>query len=128
MVERVTTWAMVQTRFEGIHRWEGAPHDVDFLTDDHRHEFHVTVQVEQFHDNRDVEYIMLKDELDHWLNNVWQPANTSKPYELGEMSCEMIAKDILEWVQDLHGTDRRYTVEVTEDGENGALVEVDAHE
>lgn len=124
MVE-LTTWAKVRTRIEALHRWEDAPDEVAFLRDNHRHEFHITVQVQQFHDDRDVEYIMLKNDLDHWLNNIWCAENTSKPYTLDEMSCEMIAKDIIEWLQEQFGDERQYKVEVTEDGENGALVEVD---
>jgi len=114
----VTTWAKVQTRFEALHRWDDAFDEVKFLTNPHRHEFHLTVMVEQNHDDRDVEYIFLKRRLEDWLDDY-----IPEDKDLDQMSCEMIAKDILKQLQHWYSEDRDYRIEVTEDGENGALIE-----
>jgi len=117
---KLLTWAKVSLRFEALHQWDAAPNDVEFLQDSHRHEFHVTVHIQQFHDDRDVEYIMLK----RWLKN-WLDLNYEKQ-DLGQMSCEMMCKEILDELEQKHGSKRQYKVEVTEDGENGAVVEKSA--
>jgi hypothetical protein len=109
------TFAEVKTRFTGEHRWPNAPDEVAFLRDYHRHEFHVEVSVEQTHNDRDVEYIMMKRALDDFLSE-W-------PQKLGSKSCEMMAEDIIEdFLVPNYGDERRYGVSVIEDGENGALV------
>lgn len=114
---RVTSYAVVQTRFVGYHRWDEAPDHVSHLRETHRHEFHVKVKVEQFHDDREVEYLTLKREVDDILETF--------PSDLGESSCEMIAKDIIYVLHKRYDNDRDYRVEVFEDGENGAVVEVE---
>lgn len=121
-VDQRTTWAKVSLRFDAHHRWDDAFEEVEFLQNEHRHEFHVTVQVQQFHDDRDVEYIHLKRQLTSWIKDDYIPDDR----DLGQRSCEMMAEDILKKLMLWHGSDRAYKVEVTEDGENGALVEVPA--
>lgn len=107
-------WAWVTAQFEGYHQWKDAPEEVAFLRDKHRHIFHVKVYVEQFHDDRDVEFILLK----RWLEE--QIVDMDRE-NLG--SCEMIAEAILGKLKEGRLRKRAYKVEVSEDGENGALVE-----
>lgn len=105
-------WAVVRTTFEGSHCWPGAPEGPEeHLRNTHRHLFHVTVWVEQRHDNRDIEYLGFK----RWLDGELRTG------ELGARSCEMLADEIKDIVRRKTGT--RVRVEVSEDGENGALVE-----
>ena len=108
------TYAVVRTRFTGEHRWENAPEEVDFLRNNHRHEFHVEVKVEQFHDDRDVEYIMLKRKVDDIINE-W-------PHDLDTTSCEMMCDDLYQALSAHIEGERAYVVKVFEDGENGAEV------
>lgn len=118
-----TLFAEVQTTFRGIHRWDAAPKEVDFLRRPHRHEFHVTVMVEQFHDDRDIEYIMFKRALNRWLDEYGPDIGEYK--DLGENSCEMIATDIFDdfIADEVEDVDKReIEVHVLEDGENGAVV------
>lgn len=117
----MTIWAVMRMRFEGIHNYPDAPDEVSFLKHPHRHVFHVTVHLQQFHDNRDVEYIMFLT----WLR---KKLFSDGAATLNHMSCEMIAKRIIEGIQEqfpspLNFSPRRIKVEVSEDGENGALVE-----
>jgi hypothetical protein len=116
MTRQRKTWAVVRTRFKGIHCWPSAPNGAyEFLRNPHRHEFHVTVWIEQFHDDRDIEYLEFKD----WLDGNIKAGN------LDHLSCEMMARRIIEQVELEYSKNqaRSIRVEVSEDGENGALIE-----
>jgi hypothetical protein len=111
----MTAWAIIRTRFIGMHHWPTAPEGRHVhLRNPHRHEFHVEVWVEQEHDDRDVEYLDAKDRIDAFIAD-W-------PFDLGHKSCEMMAREILSWLPDAFGL-RVYRCGVFEDGENGAMVE-----
>src|SRR6056300_91598 len=85
--------------------------DVSFLGYPHRHIFHFRVWIEVFHDDRDIEFIQFK----RWLQKLFE----------GELnvdfkSCEMISDDLyLTIINRYPGRD--VWIEVSEDGENGAL-------
>ena len=51
---------------EGLHRWPDAINfpGVEFLANEHRHMFHFRVEMEVFHDDREVEFILFKRELE----------------------------------------------------------------
>lgn len=124
MNQSQTIWAKITARFEGIHWYPGAPLDVAFLAHPHRHIFHVTVWVEQFHDDRDVEFIRFKRQLQDWCKALeaptWSPTVADTDENCG--SCEMMARRL--WgIIALEYPDRRLKVEVSEDGENGAVLE-----
>lgn len=111
-------WAKITTQFEGFHCWPTAPDEVSFLRDKHRHIFHVTVWIEQSHVERDVEYVLFKRWVEYLISTtVWHL----------EASCESIARTILIATRHKYPHSRicrrRVRVEVTEDGENGAVVE-----
>lgn len=99
------------TRFEGFHSWDDAPSEVAFLRDRHRHEFHVELAVEVDHDDRDIEFIMLKRALESYIEEVIQDR---------DWSCEQFAEAIADWAAEKYGQPAR--CEVSEDGENGARV------
>ena len=104
-------WAKVTLRKEGFHYWKNAYEEVDFLKNKHRHVFQIVVMVEQRHNERDIEYIMFKHLLEKSISEINGPE-----------SCETIATNIMELVQKVY-PGRRVRVEVTEDGENGAIVD-----
>lgn len=101
---------------EGIHCYPKAPKGVEFLRHPHRHMFHFYVTLGVFHDDRDVEFILFKRELE-------------KLFEGGTMdidykSCEMLAQDLLDYII-IQYPGRYCKVEVYEDNENGGIVEYD---
>ena|ERR1700685_4378654 len=109
------TYVYCQTRFEGFHQWPEAPEEVSYLREMHRHEFRVKVVVKVNHDNRDVEFITLKNHTNQIIKT-----GKSKGGWTGQLSCEQIANAIIGKL-----LDRRYqvhSVEVSEDGENGSIV------
>jgi hypothetical protein len=105
---------------EGIHSWPGCPFDeVAYLRVPHRHVFHIKAYKKVTHSDRDVEFIMLKHQLQTHLEVEYYDT-TMKCCLFGAKSCEMLAKELIEKF-DLVACD------VNEDGENGAF-SVDAHE
>ena len=106
---------------EGIHKYPAAAsiRGVEFLQHPHRHIFHFNVQIEVYHDDRDIEFILFKRELE-------------KLYDLGTLqldfkSCEMMANDILSYLT-THYPDRNIVISVSEDNENGAKIEYTKNE
>ncbi len=102
---------VVNTTFEGFHRWLKAPDSVGFLRDLHRHIFHVTAYKRVSHADRDTEFILLKRQLDGVIQD------TLRTQQVDEWSCE-------HWAIHLAESMGFFRVYVSEDGENGAQVEL----
>ena len=121
MEKKSFIWVTFQK--EGIHRYPAAATDptlntgdwldVSFLATPHRHIFHFRVEMEVFHDNRDVEFIQLKRIIESWYRD--------GVLKLDYMSCEMMSRDLHEKLMD-RWPGRDYVVEVSEDGENGCRI------
>ena len=108
---------------EGCHNWPEAAEifpEVDFLKHRHRHLFKFKCFFTVLHDDRDIEFIMKKRELEEFIRNRFHDAQTNT-CEFGRMSCEMLASFIYE---NFNHQGRLYKIEVWEDGENGAILEV----
>lgn len=99
---------------EGVHHWPGCPYEeVDYLRVPHRHVFHVKAFKKVEHNDRDVEFIMLKHQILEYFKQFYD--DQRKLYVFGAMSCEMIGAELM----------TRYNltqVEVSEDNENGAVL------
>jgi hypothetical protein len=104
---------------EGIHKYPDAPEGVEFLKHPHRHIFHFHVKLEVFHDDRDVEFILFKRELEGLYN--------TGTLELDYKSCEMIAEDLYDYISDAYAG-RDIIITVSEDGENGCTCYYPAEE
>jgi 6-pyruvoyl-tetrahydropterin synthase len=103
--------------FNGLHHWPGAPDDVAFLRTLHRHKFGVRVDVNVNHSDRDVEFFQFKRVMDLLLRVDVPALLISTP----ALSCEMLAQFIGETLVKQTGASL-YSVEVNEDGENGAIL------
>lgn len=117
------TTVFVTTKCELIHSFPEAntipelcakdEFDVSFLTHPHRHMFGFRVETEVFHDDRDIEFIQLKRNVNKFLSTL--------PKDLGRTSCEQLGKQIIDFLEVRY--DRKgWMVTVDEDGENGAIV------
>lgn len=111
------TYIRVRTQFEGFHYYPGAS-EIDpriaFLEKEHRHMFHVEVKISVTHDDRELEFFLVKWALNEFIESGSQ----------NHKSCEMIARDILE--QHLipnYGNNRTYEITVSEDGESDGIIE-----
>lgn len=121
--KQLVTLIWVTFQKEGIHRYPAAEtdpnlatgdeFDVSFLAHPHRHIFHFRVGIEVFHDDRDIEFIQFK----RWLERLYSEGTL----ELNFKSCEMIADD-LHAVISARYPGRKMTIDVSEDGENGATI------
>jgi hypothetical protein len=108
---------------EGIHCYPAAAtdpqlatgdaYDVSFLSSPHRHIFHFRVGIAVFHNDRDIEFIQFK----RWLENLYKDAILALDYK----SCEMIADDLYVQIAGRY-PGRNVTIEVSEDGENGCVI------
>src|SRR5262245_59965995 len=111
----MNTTIFITTQFEGFHRWKDAPEKFGYLRHWHRHMFHVKVWMEVNGNNRQIEFIDFKSQVDkHIRETYFNKKGDPVPFE---WSCEQIAEQLLE-------TFGASCVEVSEDGENGAFVQV----
>jgi hypothetical protein len=103
---------------EGVHKYPAALtdpklRDVEFLGYPHRHMFHFRVRVSVTHNDRDIEFILFKRELEQLYQGT---------LNIDYRSCEMIAEELIEYVK-LHYPGRYVEIGVSEDGENGAIIQ-----
>jgi hypothetical protein len=110
---------MVKTHneIEGFHYWENAPPHLDFLRYTHRHIFVIKCLFAVTHGDRDIEILMQQQAIENFLTARYKPhENPAWGLSFGGMSCEMIAKEIL------NNFDHSLECEVLEDGKGGAIV------
>lgn len=113
----------VTFRKEGTHKYPAAltdpalatgdEYDVSFLGYPHRHIFHFKVWIGVEHSDRAIEFIQFK----RWLENLYNQGTLQLDYK----SCEMMAEDLYEQISAKY-PGREVWIEVSEDGENGALI------
>jgi hypothetical protein len=117
-------WIWVTFQKEGIHKYPAAltdpalatgdEYDVSFLGYPHRHKFHFRVAISVVHNDRDIEFIQFQ----RWLENLYKDDVIQLDYK----SCEMMADDLFEEIANSY-PGRDIKIEISEDGENGALIE-----
>lgn len=95
--------------FPAFHCWPDAPDYCAFLRSTHRHVFHVEVGFYVSHNNRDIEFITKKQEIEDYIRGKYGNEH------MGAMSCEMLAEELIEVFNAEYA-------EVNEDNENGAIV------
>ena len=115
IVKRNRIWVTFQK--EGMHKYPAAAtasnlSDVSFLGYPHRHIFHFRVEIDVFHDDRDIEFIQFK----RWLESLFNDGVLQLDYK----SCEMIADDIAHSIHQKY-PNRCCIVSVAEDNENGCI-------
>lgn len=99
----------MRVQFEGFHRWANAPSEVAFLRDRHRHLFHVRVEWLVAHVDREREFFIEQRKVMQAI------ARLQCNQSCEEWSCE-------EWALRIMGETGAWSVEVSEDGENGSRV------
>ena len=120
-VSRANRMVWVTFEKEGMHRYPAAAddpklatgdeYDVSFLQYPHRHIFKFRVWIEVFHDDRDIEFIQFK----RWMNNLYKGE-----LDVDYKSCEMLSDDLYLTITERY-PGRDVHIEVSEDGENGAI-------
>jgi len=124
---------IVQFQAEYFHRWPNAPQEHAYLGTRHRHMLHIKASLEVFHDDREIEIIALKRNVEKafvsmTLGELSQVPGRATHYstacnlvEHNEASCESIAFALGQYLLQNFGWHRICTIEVLEDGENGAI-------
>lgn len=120
-MNRLQTFIGIRFEVEGFHNYPDASKNhgelVKFLEQSHRHIFKFNCKKRVNHDNRDEEFILLRRRVKQYINRKFPVFEMQcECYDFGSMSCEMIAKNILKQFD-------FDSVEVSEDGENYAVVE-----
>lgn len=123
MANPTTRMIWVTFTKEGMHRYPAAledpslktgdEYDVSFLGHPHRHIFHFQVWISVTHNDRDIEFIQFK----RWLEKLY----SEKILDLNYKSCEMMAEDLHDKINARY-PNREIWIEISEDGENGALL------
>ena len=126
MTEPTTRMIWVTFEKEGLHKYPAAlddpnlktgdEYDVSFLGYIHRHIFKFKVSIGVNTNDRDIEFIQFK----RWLEKLY----AEKTLQLDFKSCEMMAEDLYAQINARY-PGRSVWIEVSEDGENGALVRWD---
>jgi hypothetical protein len=114
------TNVICRLQVDGIHSWPAARSiapEVGFLADPHRHLWYITAKKSVNHDDRDVEFIMFKRDIEQYLREKYYN-EMARTHYFGSKSCEALANEILEFFECNY-------VSVFEDNENGAEVYID---
>jgi hypothetical protein len=120
VMEKAQRQIWITWQREGIHKYpaaltDPALADVQFLGYPHRHIFHFRVWIDVFHNDRDLEFIQFK----RWCESLYN--GHGAVLSLDHKSCEMMADDLYIQIA-LRYPGRVVHIEVSEDGENGALI------
>ena len=108
----ITVWAT--TQFESTHRWPNAFKEVEYLKNEHRHIFHVKLEITVDNPDREIEFITLKNRLTEFCIMKFAPGSIR--------SCEDMCMEIYSWAGQTMEAYKVYSVTVSEDGENGATL------
>lgn len=111
------TYIWVTFEQEGVHCYPAALTDpkladVSFLGYPHRHLFGFRVEIQVFHDDRDLEFIQFK----RWLQSQF----SENVIDINHKSVEMLADDLAFQISEKY-PNRRFAVQVSEDDENGCV-------
>jgi len=128
----IKRWAKIGPIQHGlVHRWKesegGTIDSFPFLGNRHCHMLEVTVWIEQNHNQRDIEYLFADGEIRAAITFALGGTHYYTGRDQQNWSCEKIAEEIYRRIIDYTRlTDlknRDITIEVLEDGRNGAVVE-----
>jgi hypothetical protein len=106
---------IIQFEMEGFHNYPNPPEQVEFLKYPHRHTFMIKCGYKVTDLNREKEIFICRDIVKEYLNEAY-----GSPCQFENMSCEMIAKEILEFSKE----DQMNWCEVWEENTGGAKVEL----
>lgn len=112
------TKLIITQQVSGFHRWLDAKGTREYLRYPHRHLFTIRVEFKVNQLDRELEFHDMQFMLLEYIANTWPQAEPGHEVQFGQMSCEQIARAIMDELDVAP-----VAVEVWEDGENGARVE-----
>ncbi|MGK5533933.1 hypothetical protein [Streptomyces sp. URMC 129] len=119
----LTRFVRLTTQAEGLHRWPAAPEPENYLRARHRHLFVAEVDIEVFHDDREIEINAAARWLDTLLPGFADQAPAAKggPLDFGTRSCEQLAIGITTAIRERYSAHRAIRCAVLEDGRLGGV-------
>lgn len=99
----------VRFTFTALHFYKLAKLKTAYLKHPHRHQFHVKAYKRVTHNNRDVEFIQLKESMLAYVRSTYEQSDPTP------RSCEDMAEDFISMFN-------LSACEVSEDGENGCVL------
>lgn len=114
-LQKIKKQIIVNFDVEGFHKYPNAPLQVEFLSNKHRHTFKIKVAFEVQHLNIDKEFFIIREQIKEYLMETY-----GSPCDFGNMSCEMIAQEIIEFASE----DGVIWCEVWEEETAGARIEI----
>lgn len=111
------TSIIVNLQIEAIHSWPLAKEilpQMAFLSDPHRHMFWITAEKVVEHNERDIEIIQFKREIENYFKRNYF-SETLNMCDFGGRSCETLCHDLM-------GAYDLESCRILEDGENGSHV------
>lgn len=109
-------WIEVGFIKEGIHCFPGAKNlpGVEYLANEHSHYFYFTIKIEVYHNDREIEFLLFRRELEKLYNN--------NILTLNYKSCEMMADELADIIMEIYPK-RKLVIKVAEDNINAAIGE-----
>lgn len=119
MTANVKKWIWVTFQKAGFHRYPAAEFDealadVAYLGHQHRHLFKFKIQIEVFHNDRELEF--------HQFLNYCESLFESRTIDIDFKSVEMLSDDLYSQISPRY-PNRDMVIEVSEDGECGCVIE-----
>lgn len=102
-------YVITYNEIDGTHYWKDAPPIVGYLSNEHRHIFHIRCEFVVKGLDREIEIILQQHAVENFLKE-----KHGNPALFGMMSCEMIAEEIMQFFP------KCKMCEVLEDGYGGA--------
>ena len=117
----------VKEIFRGVHNWPKAGETIEtekvgFLANEHAHDFRITVECNVTHEDREIEFYLLRNTLREIVDNAWSKIDHF--IDFGSDSCETIGKVVLKNLRSHYGS-KGWVVEVAENEfQSGIIYEV----
>jgi 6-pyruvoyl-tetrahydropterin synthase len=114
----------VKEIFRGVHSWPSAgetleTEKVNFLANTHAHDFRVTVECRVEHEDREIEFYLLRNTLKEIVYDNWEEEDHFLCFN--GSSCETIGNLVLEKLKEIYGS-KDWIVEVAENEFQSAIV------
>ena len=116
---KIKKWIWVTFQKVGFHKYVAAAtdpklQDVSYLGSRHRHIFKFKVQIEVFHNDRELEF--------HQVLNFCESLFATQTIDIDYKSVEMLSDDLYQKLIEKY-PNRSMKIEVSEDGECGGFIE-----
>lgn len=113
----------VTFQWAGIHCWPDAKGRHEYLSKPHRHLFKGCAIIQVFDNDRELEFLAVKDFLQAVVLTLGVEYGSE---DMGTKSCEEMAEYFIHNLVKEYGRERDIAVEVSEDGENSAILRWEA--